>query len=115
MVRSRTRATNATARTRISQTLGPKRKRAAGGAAPPSIVRRLTILVIVTILPVLAFSAFMIVNYSQDTARHYMQQFQATARATSLAIDVRDFATDTQSSRRSAIPGVEESGLARVL
>ena len=85
MIRSRTRATIATARTRIP-TLGPKGERAAGAHAAP-IARRLAILVIVTILPVLAFSAYMIANYSQAQRAIYMQQFQATTRATSLAID----------------------------
>ena len=76
---------DATARARIP-TLGPKGKRAAGAHAAP-ITWRLAILVIVAILPVLVFSAYMIVNYSQAQRAIYMQQFQATTRATSLAIN----------------------------
>jgi signal transduction histidine kinase len=77
----------ATARTGIPQTFGRRAQRTANGAEPPSIVRRLTILVIVTILPVLAYSAFTIVYYSRDQRAQYEQQLQATVHATSLAID----------------------------
>jgi two-component system sensor kinase len=53
----------------------------------PTITRRLALLVLVTILPVLAFSGFMIVRYAQDQRAQYKEQLQATAHATSLAID----------------------------
>jgi signal transduction histidine kinase len=53
----------------------------------PTISRRLTLLVLVTILPVLAFSAFMIVRFAQVLHPQYEQQLQATTRATSLSID----------------------------
>ena len=72
-----------TAPTRIWRTPGSKPER----AAPPPIARRLTILVIVAILPVLAFSAFMIANHSQAQRAAYTQQLKATSRAASLAID----------------------------
>ena len=75
-----------TPRTHIP-TLGSTAERAVGGNARPSITWRLTILVIVTIVPVLAFSAFMMVNYAQAQRAIYMQQFLATTRATSLAVD----------------------------
>ena len=69
--------------TRISQTLGA----GPGRAAPPPIARRLTILVIVAILPLLAFAAFMIANDSQAQRAAYREQLQATSRAASFAID----------------------------
>jgi signal transduction histidine kinase len=53
----------------------------------PTVTRRLTILVLVAVLPLLAYSAFMIVRYAQDQRWQYDQQLQATAHATSLAID----------------------------
>ena len=60
-------------------------------------------LVLVTILPVLAFSAFMIVRYAQVQRIQYQQQLQATAHATSLAIDA-ELSRNSRSSRRSATP-----------
>jgi signal transduction histidine kinase len=68
--------------TRISQTPGSEQKRA---ALP--IAWRLAILVMLAILPVLSFAAFMIANYSQAQRAAYTQQLQATSRAASLAID----------------------------
>jgi signal transduction histidine kinase len=62
----------------------------------PTVTRRLAFLVLVTILPVLVFSAFMIVRCAQEQRVQYQQQLQATAHATSLAVDA-------ELSRRLAI------------
>ena len=53
----------------------------------PTITRRMALLVLVTILPALAFSGFMIVRYAQVQRAQYVQQLRATVRAISLAID----------------------------
>ena len=59
----------------------------AAAATLPTVNRRLTYLVIIAVLPMLAFSALMIASYSQSQRAIYMQQFQATTRATSVDID----------------------------
>ena len=61
---------NSAARTRI-QTIGSEGERTASGAEPPTIILRLTILVIVTILPSLAFSTFIIMRYAHDQRIQY--------------------------------------------
>ncbi len=62
----------------------------------PTISLWLALLVFVTILPVLAFSGFMIVNYAQAQRALYEQQMRATAHVISLAVDA-------ELSRRLAI------------
>ena len=81
LIRSRTRAAT-TAPTRIP-TLGPKGERAAGAHAAP-IARRLAILVIVAILPVLAFSAYHDSELFAGTARHLHAAIPGNTRAWSL-------------------------------
>ncbi len=78
---------DATARARISQTIGPWAEGTTGGDKQPSVTWRLTILVIVTLLPVLAFAAFMIVYNARDQRTQYENQLQDTTRATMLAVD----------------------------
>jgi PAS domain S-box-containing protein len=53
----------------------------------PTFTQRLTGLVLALVLPVLAFSGFMIVYNAQEQRTQYEQQIQATADASSLAID----------------------------
>ena len=72
---------------RIRQALRPERKRVADGDTPPPIVRRLAFLVLATLLPVLAFAAFMIVYNARDDRIQYEHQLQETTRVTMLAID----------------------------
>ena len=67
----------------ISRTLGAEPER----AVPPPIARRLAILVIVAILPVLAFSALMIARYAHEQHTQYQQQLMATVHATTFAVD----------------------------
>ena len=59
-----------------------------GAGRPQTIVRRLAILVGVTILPVLAFAAFMIVRDALQEHGRYLQQLQATTRAAAQTVDV---------------------------
>ena len=54
---------------------------------PPTIIRRLAILVIAAMLPLLAFAIAMILHYAQDQRTDQAQQLLATTRAVSAAID----------------------------
>lgn len=56
-------------------------------AQPPSIARRLIVLVIAVIVPVLAFAGLMIARYAETERAGYETQMLATARALSLAVD----------------------------
>ncbi len=71
----------------------------------PTGSSRLTLLVVVAALPLLAFAAFMIVRYAEVDRARYEQQLQSTTHATSNAMDaelLREFAIlDTLSKSRS--------------
>jgi len=73
----------------------------------PTVTSRLTLLVVVAILPLLAFAAFMIVRYAEIGYARYGQQLQSTTHATSTAIDAelsREFAIlGTLSKSRSLV------------
>ena len=73
----------------------------------PTVTSRLTLLVVVAILPLLAFAAFMIVRYAEVGFARYGQQLQSTTHATSNAIDAelsREFAIlGTLSKSRSLV------------
>jgi signal transduction histidine kinase len=56
-------------------------------ATPPNITTRLLILVGVAVLPLLAFSAFLVVYDADGNRTKQLQQFQATTHVMSLAID----------------------------
>jgi PAS domain S-box-containing protein len=61
----------------------------------PTVTSRMTLLVVIAILPLLAFAAFMIVRYAEVGYARYGQQLQSTAHATSNAVDAelsREFA-----------------------
>src|SRR6516162_2005576 len=57
----------------------------------PTGSSRLTLLVLVAVLPLLAFAAFMIVRYAEVDRARYEQQLQSTTHATSNAIDAELF------------------------
>ncbi len=59
----------------------------AAGGTPPHITTCLLILVAVAMLPLLAFSAFLVVHDAASNRTKQLQQFQATNRIMSLAID----------------------------
>ncbi len=63
-----------------------QRMRVAG--KPQTIVYRVAILVSVAILPILAFSVFMIVREAEQARDRYLQQLEATTRASAQTIDV---------------------------
>ena len=54
---------------------------------PPTIARRLVVLVAAAVVPILAFSTFMVVRYSESARAGYETQMLATARALSIAVD----------------------------
>jgi PAS domain S-box-containing protein len=53
----------------------------------PTIARRLIVLVVAAVVPVLAFSAFLVARYSDNARAGYEAQMVATARALSIAVD----------------------------
>jgi signal transduction histidine kinase len=59
-----------------------------GAGRPQTIVRRVAILAGATILPVLAFTAFMIVRDALQARAQYLQQLQATTWAVAATVDV---------------------------
>jgi hypothetical protein len=59
-----------------------------GAGRPQTIVRRVAILAGATILPVLAFAAFMIVRDALQEHDRYLQQLQATTHAAAQTVDV---------------------------
>jgi hypothetical protein len=65
----------------------PTTENATATANLPTVNRRLAVLVLAAVLPVLAFSGFMIVRYAQVQRAQYEHQLADTARATMDAID----------------------------
>jgi PAS domain S-box-containing protein len=55
--------------------------------SPPTVARLLAMLMLMAILPMLAFAAFLVLRDSQTQRELYLRQLQATARAISSAVD----------------------------